>query len=999
MKIIAGRIKDTPWYCWLLAFCLVCYLIYIILSLFYLPGKLESITETDASRMIGRKISAGDISFNPFTLSLTIQDLSVPDTPGEPLVGWDHLLVNFGFWKSVFTWEIAFDEIRLDNPQINIIKQKNGFNFSDIIEKLTAPDSEADSVHEKKEKGTSIAIEIFNTSINRGTFTYMDNSGSVTARANLNDISIMLEELYFATGDEHLNAFNITANNHSGGKIQFAGKYRIHPLHVEGNIKAEGIDISAMSKFLENIAPVRLSKGILSFNTNVIAKNDPEFTLKTDMGNLSINDLLIDDSIPVPSMLNAGNINVEDFNLDLTGRKISVENIILDNITINQWIDENGRPRYERLFNKESGNTDEKTEESVAKEENTGAPWDIMVKRIFLENSTINFEDLNEKINRGHSLSGINLELQDISLTPENKIVILLKAMLDETGNIKAEGSMYPSPFSMQLTYHLDKILLNLFSEYLETATWLTLEDGSLFADGKVSVSKDGNAGINASASLSIDDLKLNDTRSGDPLFSIKEFKLEGIAVETDKQNMSIASINISKPALNLSMSDKKGLNLAGLAKGKQDSDSSAAKEDKSQPWKLEIEKIGLNDGTLLFSDESVKPTYKTGLHNITFSLDRIGSEVKDTAPFSFKSDIDKYAPFTIAGSLDPIDEQPGFDFKSMVKGLEMTNLSPYSGIYIGNNLKSGKLTLNLDYSLHDRKLKGKNNINMKNLYLGEKLSVKPVIDAPVGLGLALLRDLSGVIDLNVGISGNLDDPGFSVSGIIIKALVNIIVKAAASPFKLLGALIPEGSEDLGNVTFEPGNSHLNKENKDNLQNLTDALNKRPQLILTIKGNASEQEDIEALKINLLKQKIAKKRRIALSKIEEELKTQDLWMIGENRPVLEAINDETGLSPVHDRMEKLDQITASENTENLQADEKQNKTLFEETIYKQVYDDIIAAEKIDEEELISLAEARALSIKQYLVDDLKLSHERISVIKATQSDLSGRVIKLGLDVM
>src|SRR5690606_35118349 len=153
----------------------------------------------------------------------------------------------------------------------------------------------------------------------------------------------------------------------------------------------------------------------------------------------------------------------------------------------------------------------------------------------------------------------------------------------------------------------------------------------------------------------------------------------------------------------------------------------------------------------------------------------------------------------------------------------EMSRLSPYTGTYIGYQLKSGTLALDLDYALQQRRLKGSNNIVANQLYLGDTVASEQAVDAPIGLGLALLRDSSGVIDLDVGVSGDLDDPGFSVSGIVLKALMNVIVKAATSPFQLLGSLVG-GSEDLGKVEFAAGSSELDAEEQAKLAQLVEAL-------------------------------------------------------------------------------------------------------------------------------------------------------------------------------
>lgn len=997
MSTIKTRLKLIKWYQWVLASCLFLYLVYLSLSWFYLPGKLKKTLETDVSTMIGREITAGEIRFNPFKLSLKIENFSVSDSNEGPLAAWDNLLVDFGLWKSVFLFGIAFDELSLDNSRINIVKLKTGFNFSDIIEKLSSSDSGKEK--EEKKGDTPIAIKLFNTSINKGAFKYTDKSSVDPATVNFNDISIQVKELYFATGDEHLNSFTINARDQEGGELQLKGNYRIDPLYMEGSIGANGVNLAGLSKFLENILPLSIGRGSLSFDTNILIKNDTDFIFKTEKGNLKIKELGINDPYPDPAMLSAGEIGIHNFSVDISGRKLLVEDVLLDRLALNQWIDKEGKARYEALIPPDK--PDKTGQENVsADNEKDNKPWDIMVRRVSLKNSAIDFEDQNDEINTKHTLSGINLDLKDISLAPESKISINLAAILNNSGAINIDGLLCPSPFSMELRYKLDKLLLNPFTKYLEAITWLKIADGNLFAEGNVSVKKDRETSINAAASMGVDNLRLKDLRSNSPLFSLNRFMVDDIKAEVDTRKITVASISLVKPDLAVSLSEKKVINLAGMVKEKEQIKSdepSNAKAVESKPWEFAINKVSMSNGTVLFSDKSVKPEYKTGMYNMTLNIDQIGSQTTDPSPFSFKTDIDKYAPFTVTGNLDPINRQPGFAFKSTLSGLEMTHLSPYSGVYIGNYLKSGKLSLDLDYALHDRKLKGANNINAKNLYLGEKVAVEPVINAPVGLGLALLRDISGVIDLDVNISGDLDDPDFSVAGIIIKTLVNIIVKAAASPFKLLGSLIPGGGEDMGEILFEPGSSLLNQAGKDNLNKLADALNQRPQLSLSIKGNASRSEDVAALKTGQLKQMIADRRGIELSVIEEELKAKELWVITENHTALEAIINEMGLPGITERLEKSTLVAAPEK---VQEPAKDSDVLVKDnTVYKEVYDDIIKALTISDDKLISLAEERALTIKQYLVDEIKISHERVSVIKTSSNDLTGTIISMGIDAM
>ena len=289
---------------------------------------------------------------------------------------------------------------------------------------------------------------------------------------------------------------------------------------------------------------------------------------------------------------------------------------------------------------------------------------------------------------------------------------------------------------------------------------------------------------------------------------------------------------------------------------------------------------------------------------------------------------------------------------------MEMTGLSPYSGKYIGSNLRSGNLSLDLDYSLQDRKLKGKNNVVAKDLYLGDKVKSEQAIKAPVALGLALLRDLDGVIDLDV--------------------------KAAASPFSLLGS-IAGGSEDMGQIEFEPGLDTLDATSQERLRQLTEALTKKPSLTLTIVGNASAAQDKEPLQKIMVQNRVADQRKISLEELQEDAGDEDWWKVKSNRKILNRIAEELNL-PSESEREK--QIKAQQ--PELSGDE------LEALLYQQIYSEVAANQPVDTSDLLSLADRRAIAIKQYLVDDLKFDHTRLSVDKTSVKQLTGNVVNLQL---
>jgi hypothetical protein len=154
----------------------------------------------------------------------------------------------------------------------------------------------------------------------------------------------------------------------------------------------------------------------------------------------------------------------------------------------------------------------------------------------------------------------------------------------------------------------------------------------------------------------------------------------------------------------------------------------------------------------------------------------------------------------------------------------------------------------------------------------------------PVNLAISLLKNNRGEIDLNLPISGSLDDPQFSIGGLIIKVIVNLFVKAVTSPFALLGSMFGSG-EELSNVEFAVGRASLDAAGTKKLESLAKALVERNSLKLEIVGRADPEIDKEgvkragierAMKAEKLKDLKKAGEGKSLDDIEIALRSQDL---------------------------------------------------------------------------------------------------------------------------
>lgn len=975
MAPLKQTLANLRWHQWLLAALVLLYLLYVALSYLYLPGKLQQVVQTDVAKLIDRDIQVQRIAFNPFTLALEVEQFAIADRPGQPLLAWQRLYVNLDLWGSLFGWQLRLSELDLDAPGINIERRPQDFNFSSILARFPA---EEKTVEQTPEEKAAFALRVDRIQINNGRFEFDDVSGAVPANSVLDQITIGVHDLYLATGDDRLNPFSLQAQMPGGGSLQLSGEYRADPLLVDSQVKLDGIQLTTVADFIANVVPLQLSDGTLSLQAEVDIEQQQGLQVLIRQGDLSIRSLAIDDSQQAPPLARLDRFHLAGIEVDLLQREARIAQVLIDGLTTHQWLKDGGEMRFTPLLAQKTAEANQGTDEPE-----TATPWAFSIGEYRLTNGVVDFTDYSNGMAAKQQLADLAVLARDISLAEGTKVPLEISARINQGGLLQVTGDVVPLPFALDLRYQLQQLPLQPFNPYVQAQSWLQLQKGTLNVDGAVKMHSADPLPLQLALNLTVQDLQGNDSRSGKSVMQWQALDIEQLQLDLAQRQLQIAQIQLNQPEFAAEIAADKQMNLATLMKPAPQpavTETAGAEQNTDTPFDVRVARVVIKDGTTRFRDNSVEPAFRTALNNLQFQLSELTSAGAQPAQFSLETKIDKYAPFTAKGTLAPLDQQPGFAFTSQLQGLEMSRLSPYTGTYIGYQLKSGTLALDLDYALQQRRLKGSNNIVANQLYLGDTVASEQAVDAPIGLGLALLRDSSGVIDLDVGVSGDLDDPGFSVSGIVLKALMNVIVKAATSPFQLLGSLVG-GSEDLGKVEFAAGSNELDAEEEGKLVQLVEALKQRPQLAVNIKGNASAEADAAALQVLRVRDAIAARRKLAPSVLDLTTLLDD----DDNRDELDDLNAELQLPDDDDREAALIAADPALKGQNLTAQ-----------IYQQMLQDVAARQLISDADLQTLADQRALAIKQFLVESAGLDHARTLLAKTGKADLNGRVCELGL---
>jgi len=440
---------------------------------------------------------------------------------------------------------------------------------------------------------------------------------------------------------------------------------------------------------------------------------------------------------------------------------------------------------------------------------------------------------------------------------------------------------------------------------------------------------------------------------------------LNGVRVTVDPTTVSIHEVGLQQPLAHLVVLSDGGSNLGKLAVPPP---SSASKDVKPEPQKAKGPAVPVTVGTvkltkaaLTFRDESVQPPVQTGLSGLTGTIKGLSSKQLARADVDLSGRVGKGAPLKVFGTINPLSENAFTDLIITLGGMDLAVGGPYSGKYVGYGLSKGKLSLDLKYKVSQKQLHAENKVLVDQLTFGQKVESPDATSLPVPLVVALLKDRNGRIDIDLPIRGNLNDPDFKYGKVVLSTLLNLLTKVVASPFSLMGKLIPGGGDEeaLQFVAFPPGSTTVADGELKKLEALTKGLEERPNLRLDITGTADSVRDRQALnrmKLQAIMQAKWQRERGKSAAKGEPLPTDD------EQRLVQQLYEEHQKKVIPSAV----QPTVDPSAKPLTHEEK-----------KQV---LIAAMPLDDEALRTLALQRAEQVRERLTGEGKLPDEQVNLM-------------------
>ncbi|AUF99004.1 hypothetical protein CXQ80_20195 [Pseudomonas sp. 02C 26] len=953
--------------------------LYSLLGFFILPGIGLRIANQQLAQYATVPAQLQRIEFNPFSLELTLWGLQVGE-PGKEQLGFERLYANLSL-DSLWSGALHLDAVELDKPRNEILFGKNGsLNLTQLFK---LPPSEA-----KPDEPASdpFPLRIGSIKLTEGYLHFQDLRPSEPIEFLYDSMNFELKNL--STLPDDSADMTLVAIGPAGGRIDWKGTLGLAPISSQGTLKITDGNMKAFWPYVRDAVPLVLEEGVISLDTHYTLNLSKQTELLLDNTQVRIAPF----AIKAPDgrqLARLASLEVSETSIDLAKQLVTVGKIRSSKLETWAALEKDGQLDWQTLFASQPAKAtpQEKAEpaaaEPTAQEKAAAAPskpWQVLLKDVQARDYMIHLADRSQKEPVTLDVGPLNLDMQGYDSLNKSPFTLKLDTAVGKQGKLQASGQVNLAPVTAKLDVSTRDIDLRIAQAYISPFIQLELRSGMLASELKVDLQNTAPLAFTVTGTATVNQLHTLDTIKDRDFVKWQQLDLNGLSyVHGDA--LTIDQVKLLQPYARFIINEDRTTNVDDLlipqpAGATKSTAEKPVTPSNSKPLGIRIGKIDINDGSANFADLTLTPNFATAVQQLNGQVGTIDNRQPAPAKVDIKGKVDRYAPVTIKGALNPFNPMASLDIATSFKRVELTTLTPYSGKFAGFRIRKGRLNLDVHYLITNGQLKAENKLVIEQLQLGEKVDSPDAVDLPIRLAVALLKDTDGTISIELPVTGDLNNPQFSVMPIVWQTLRNLVLRAAQAPFKFIGGLVSGGSsQDLGTVAFSAGSSDLSGDAQAALDKLATALNERPELRLEIEGTSAQTSDGPL---------------IAEQRLEREY--QSIWY-----KILQRRGDKVPANAsmlVVDADDKPAMLEGIYRTRLKQQPPAEWQQLGREERSAKLREAVIKSWAESAALLRQLGQARAGNIKDYLVDKGKLADDRVYFIDTTlgQAESDGRVI-------
>jgi uncharacterized protein involved in outer membrane biogenesis len=843
-------------------------LLYALTGFFLAPYLLERYVPRYAQEQLGSQATVGDVRINPFLLRLEAKDFRLEHPPGQPIVAFGRLLVDFQL-SSLFRRAWTFADVQIDGLDLYVEVRRDGsLNLAAFMDRLAKRYADVSSGDQPPRRWL-----LQHAALREGKLTFSDLSDPTPANTTFAPIN--LEVLDLTTLPDRHGRYAITAAVPDGGSIAWRGDVSVLPIASAGELEVKGLKLATAWAFMRDELHLSRPKGSLDLAARYhFAYGDGKAALGLESIRARVSALALSNSGGGEPILSLDTIAASEGRFDLAKRELVVPELELRNGRVAAAVEADGTVDWAKLLAPMQPSSPAQAAGSTGSETR---PWKYTIQTIRVESVNLAL------VNRGYAqpiaygIDIVSATLRSIANHGESPMRFEAALAIAQGGTIKGNGTIAQDLKSADAQVEATRVPLTPLQPLIAHYAALDLKSGHASASARVNYQGGGKGPLlSATGTMSMGDVLVNETETGDRFLSWKTLSADEVAFTLAPNRLAIKEIRVLEPGAKVEISKNREVNLAqvlrpgaGRANPAPAASRRAPEKSAGDAFAANISRIRVRNGTVDFADFSLALPFSARVRRFNGAAVGISTDRASRAELKFDGRIEGSGSAKVEGGLNAFDPKAFTDIRVEFDNVEMPPLSPYAATFAGRKIASGRLWLDLRYKIVKNELAGENKIVMQDFTLGERVEAPNALDLPLDLAVALLTDSQGRINVTVPVTGNIDNPQFSYGHLIREALASLIVRIVSAPFRALASLLGSGSEALGSINFEPGRARLLPAEQEKLDKVGQVLKERPQVKLVVRGAFDPQLDGEALRDRQVRRGVAQALGVKLEQRED----------------------------------------------------------------------------------------------------------------------------------
>lgn len=939
----------------------------LLISLLVLLWQAPTLTQRHLpawlAKHYGLNLTLGEIHVSLRHPSLAIGPSALLDEKQQPIIAFEQLQLVPELGQSWRQKAIILSDATLTKPMVNLIRRVDSkgevrFNLTDALASVLTPSQTPVTTSSEP-----LLVQIAKLAAVQGQISYQDsrkkNSAGWIPPLTLSGLDLQLPD--FSTAAKNTNHFQLTARLNKQSPLKASGQLDIMTGAGKGQLSLGKLALSPFAPLWAPYLKVNLVKGEASAELNYqLSQGKHGLDWQLSKGKLTLSDWQLKQNNGA-EFARFKQLALAGIALDGNKQSVRIDKIALKAPAVTATLDATQQLDLTALL------VPQPADKPSGKKPAPGNPWRWSLKETRISQGEFKLTESSSGKPLLREISGLNLTLGPLGSQSGQPSPLNLNATLNTQSSLGFDGDLTLAPFTLKGEFKQQGLPLKWAQPYLQDLLRITVRDGQLASRTRLALTTNAEGALSTlevTGGLDIDQLFVLDRADNQRLLQIDRLELSGLHYDGISQQVKIGDILLRKPFARIEINENGITNLQQLVLPQ-----AASTEPANGPVpRITIDQVRTEQGNLRFADRSLSPEFVVDIASLSGQSRHISNIPGQRSDLAFNGKVDRYAPVTIRGNTNLLIEQPVLDVAVTFSNLELTTFTPYSSTYAGYAIDKGQLSMKLNYKLQGNRLEGDNDITIKKLQLGEKIKSEQAKDMPLGLAIALLSDANGVIQMNLKVKGNLDQPDFSLGNIFWDVLGNTLRKAITSPFSLLASLTG-GTEDLDELPFLLGDPVLTPTQQIRLTKLAQALKERPKISMNIRGKVNFNEERPILQRQKLERVLTK---ITGMPVDLDLLEQD--------PILQAALAEAYEARFNEELGDL--------ADRLKLDEE-SPALRSQAVILLRDQQLITAKS-----LRNLAMRRAQNTKEYLVDTQGIAPERLFVLdsQVKEADKEAKVV-------